>query len=560
MHLLRRKRTLPRRVSLLTVSTVTVLAAIAVSGAGGATPAKPKPAKDQTLNYGVNILPILDPAFFGTNATWTIQDNLFVRLTSADPKTHQVTPALATSWTPSNGNTVWTFKLRHDAKFADGKPITSADVKYSLVRAFTPVSAGDMQALGVTNQFPQGLIVIPDVLGAQDIAKGAATTLPADAIRAPNKYTIRITLGAPRNDLPQRLANPSLGIVEAANVAATSAATPWWYNAVASGPFKMVGFVPNTSVSLAPNPYWFGDKPLLKRVNFNIITNIQTAEIAYQAGSLDFLKTVYSDVNNLSNSGYKDQLHGYADNAVSVLLVNRVGATANPSVVKALTLALDKKTVAQTVLAGLPRVAQTFTPPQWPGYSVKGYKPIAFDPNAAKAELAKSGLNPSSIVIHLTYSASQDPRAAQAIAQMWQQTLGINVQILTTPPPANASPDQAVNVQLQAQGPTFVAPCSMVQRIKDILITGAGANNVNIQPTTTIQPALDDALNACYQAPASQVWSKVMAIETLNQQFQVFVPVLWNIDYFLVKPYVKGVSLGPYWNIGNLSKVWIAEH
>ena len=40
----------------------------------------------------------------------------------------------------------------------------------------------------------------------------------------------------------------------------------------------------------------------------------------------------------------------------------------------------------------------------------------------------------------------------------------------------------------------------------------------------------------------------------------MFVPVFWNLDYFLIKPYVKGLQLGPYWNIGNLSKVWIAEH
>ncbi len=560
MHLFNRKTARRGGVALFTVSAVVVLvAAFAVSGATGATP-QPKAAKDQSFTYAINIVPILDPAFFGTNATWTIQDNLFVRLTVADPKTHLASPSLATSWSSSNNNTVWTFKLRRDAKFSDGKPITAADVKYSLTRAFTPVDAGQMQALGVTNQFPQGFIIIPDVLGAQEVATGKATAISPDAIRAPSRYSIRITLAQPRNDLPQRLANPALGIVQQANVATSSAATPWWYNPVTSGPFKITAFSAGTSLTLAPNASYFGDKPVLKRVDVSIIPNLQTAAIAYQSGSVDFFKTVYSDVNNLASSGYKDQLRAYADNAVSVLFINTVGPTANPNVVRALTLALDKKTVAQTVLAGLPRVALTFTPPQWPGYSAKGYKPITFDAAAAKAELAKSGLNPSNITIRMTYSGSQDPRAAQAIAQMWQQTLGINVQILTTAPPANASPDQAVNMMLQAQGPTFVTPCSMVQRIKDILITGAGANNVNVQPNTAIQPALDNALNACYQSSAAEVWAKVMAIETMNQQTQVFIPVLWNLDYFLVKPYIKGLRLGPYWNIGNLSKVWIAEH
>src|SRR5262245_28634302 len=242
MHLFNRKTARRGGVGLFTVSAVAALvAAVAVSGATASTP-QPKPAKDQTFTYAINIVPILDPAFFGTNATWTIQDNLFVRLTVADPKTHIASPSLATSWSASKGNTVWTFKLRRDAKFSDGKPITSADVKYTLTRAFTPVSASDMQALGVTNAFPQGFIIIPDLLGAQEVSTGKATAISPDAIKAPTKYSIRLTLAQSRNDIPQRLANPSFGIVQQANVATSSAATPWWYNPVTSGPFKITAF------------------------------------------------------------------------------------------------------------------------------------------------------------------------------------------------------------------------------------------------------------------------------------------------------------------------------
>src|SRR5262245_15251835 len=139
MHLFIRKPARRGGLALFTVGAIaTLVAAVAVSGATGATP-QPKPAKDQTFTYAINIVPILDPAFFGTNATWTIQDNLFARLTVADPKTHIASPSLATSWSASADNKVWTFKLRRDAKFSNGKPITSADVKYSLVRAYTPV-------------------------------------------------------------------------------------------------------------------------------------------------------------------------------------------------------------------------------------------------------------------------------------------------------------------------------------------------------------------------------------------------------------------------------------
>ena len=541
-----------------------MLGAVVSMGGAAASPAAspPKRAASQVLNVNLAIIPIMDPTQWGTSASYTIQDNLFVRLTAVDPKTHKVMPSLATSWSSSKDFKTWTFQLRRDAKFADGKPITSADVRYTLVRNYTVLNADQMKALGATNSFPQGFISLPEIQGGIAASRGQAPAIASTAITAPTKYSVRLRLDVGRNDVPQRLAFPVWGIVQAANVATSEAGNPWWYHAVGSGPYRLASFSAGQSLSLTPNPHWWGPKPILKRVNFIVGTNTQTAEIAYQSGSLDFVKIPYSDVNNLKGSGYQTQLRGYSDNAVSVILVNANAATANPNVVKALTLALDKRTLANRVLEGLPRPALTFTPPQWPGYSAKGYKPLTFDASAAKAAFERSGLDPSRVTIRMAYTGSQDPRAAQAIAQMWQQTLGVTVRVVPSAaaPPANAPESQALNVLLQAQGPTFIAPCSMVQRIKDILITGAGANNVNTKPSNAIESRLDRALEECYAAAPDKVWSKVMEIETMNQVNQVFIPVLWNIDYFIVKPYVRGLKLGPTWNIANLTKVWIAQH
>jgi peptide/nickel transport system substrate-binding protein/oligopeptide transport system substrate-binding protein len=553
-----------RRAAFLSATAVlvAVAAAVTVSAASGSRSAAPKPASNQTLNVVMTINnPILDPTQWGTSASYTVQQNLFVNLTNVDQRTHKALPALATSWKSSKDFMTWTFNLRQDAKFADGHPITAADVVASMVRNYTVLNASQMQANGVTNAFPQGFISLPELQGALAVTKGQAPAIPSTAITAPSKYTVQLKLDLPRNDIPQRMAFPVWGITEASNVATSTPGNPWWYHAVGSGPFQLASFNAGQSLTLTPNPNWYGPKPRLKQVNFTMIPNTQTAEIAYEAGSVDFLKTVYSDVLNLESS-HESELRAYVDNAVSVLLINSNGPTKDPHVVKALTLALDKKTLANKVLEGLPRPAITFTPPQWPGYSPKGFKPIGFDAAAAKAEFAKSGLDPSKTTIHLTYSGSQDPRAAQAIAQMWQQTLGVTVTVVPNSalPPANAPESQAINTYFQAQGPTFITPCSMVQRIKDILVTGAGANNVNINPSQTIGAALEPALEKCYTSPDSTVWSQVMSIENMNTVNQVFVPVFWNKDYFLVKPYVRNVQLGPTWNISNLSQVWIAQH
>lgn len=535
-----------------------VLAATAAN-AGSAGAAPPARAKDQTLVVqqlkSTGVAPLLDPAFLEFDGDWTIVSNLFQTLTTVTPK-GKVLPALATSW--SNRGAVWTFDLRHDARFSDGTPLTARDVSYSLRRALTPITADQMRALGVTTPTPHGFTVLPDVLGAAAVQAGSAKAIPANAISAPNKYTVRITLEKPRSDLPVRLANPSLGIVKRSNVTSSAGSGPWWYKPVSSGPFKVARYVPNTSASLVPNKYYFGPKPILQHVEFKVVGDTQTAEIAYEAKSLDVVKTTYSDVLGLETRGYRSQLRSVLGANVSVGIVNfNVAPTDDPHVARALAMAIDKRTLAKQVLDNLVTPAETFTPPFFPGYSSKGFQPLKFDPAAAKAELARSKYG-SNISIRVWTSSSQDPRAIQALAQMWQQNLGIKVQIQTSLSPAAASKDQAANVILASQGPAFIAPCSMMQRWADFVAAFANGSNVNFGPVNP--PQLNTRLAACYAASPSKTWSSVMAVENLMTQYPQFIPINYNRDYYLVQPYVRRIAFGPLWNIRNLSRVWIAAH
>ena len=367
-------------------------------------------------------------------------------------------PGLALSWS-SRDNKTWTFTLRTNARFSDGSRITAAGVRASLVRAFTPITNAQMQALGVTNTFPQGFTVIPELLGASAVQNGRAQAIPARAITAPNARTLRIVLEEPRSDLPERLTFPAFGIAKMANVEGGSGTTPWWYRPVSSGPFAVSSSVPNTSVTIVPNRRYYGTKAVLQKVEFKVVTNTQTAEIAYQSGDLDFVKTVYSDVLNLQSKGLQSQMRAYTDLNVSNFIVNgQVEPTDDPAVVRALAMAIDRTTLTKTVLDGLVQPTTTFTPPGLaPGYSSKGFQNgYRFNLSAARAELAKSKYG-SSITIRAWASSSQDPRAIQAIAQMWQQNLGIRVSIQTSLNPAQAPKSQAANVIFSAQGATLGA-------------------------------------------------------------------------------------------------------
>lgn len=515
--------------------------------------APPPRAKDQVLVIQQVITPTLEPAFFSLYHNYTLIDNLFDTLVKRDTRGRLV-PGLASSW--SAAGRVWTFKLRRDARFSDGTPITATDVRYSLIRALTPITNETMQRLGVTTTFPQGLIVTPDILGAAAIRAGSATSLPRNAITAPDRYRVRITLEAARADFPDRMAYPAFGVVKASNVASGGAGSPWWYKPVSSGPFAVQSFVPNTSVTLVRNRY-YRPKPILQRVEFKVVTNTQTAEIAYQAGDLDVVRTVYSDVLNLESRGLHSQMRARQDVTVSNFIVNpTIPPTDDLHVARAIWMAIDRQALTRRILDGLVQPATTFTPPGLvPGYTAKGYTPLAFNPAAARAELARSKYG-TGITLRAWASASQDPRSIQAIAQMLEQNLGVDVTIRTTLSPAQAPKDQAVNLNFSAQGATFLAPCSMVQRWPDFITFANGANNVNFGALTA--PGLEAAMKACYSANPANVWRRVMAVESILKQYPQFIPVHYNRSFYLVKPKVRNLALGNSWNIANLDQVWIA--
>ena len=83
----------------------------------------------------------LDPNLAEDYYSITPIEQMFLGLTNINNTTNEVEPELAESWTTSADGLVWTFKMRSDAKWSDGKPVTAKDVEYSVKRAIKPETA-----------------------------------------------------------------------------------------------------------------------------------------------------------------------------------------------------------------------------------------------------------------------------------------------------------------------------------------------------------------------------------------------------------------------------------
>jgi peptide/nickel transport system substrate-binding protein len=155
-------------------------------------------------------------------------------------------PLLVQSWKASNGAKTFTFQLKRNAHFADGTPLTSTDVAFSLNRLV-------------------------------NLKGNPAFLLAGITVTAHGKYTVVMKSKTPATQLPSILANPSTGIVNSRLVKAHGGAAgpsaaktdkaEQWFNSsasagVGSGPYTLKSYSTTSQVTLVPNTrYWGARKP-----------------------------------------------------------------------------------------------------------------------------------------------------------------------------------------------------------------------------------------------------------------------------------------------------------
>jgi peptide/nickel transport system substrate-binding protein len=215
-----------------------------------------------SISYGTagGGVPALDPNTTSSAAAAAVLPLLFNGITNYAPN-GTVVPDIATKWKASKDLKTWWIYLRHDAKFANGRPFTSADAVANILRVLDPKVPS--QARGN----------IKDIQSA----------------RAINKYEIRLRLGSPSSILPDQLFLTKMSdTTDIPNVTKSG---------IGTGPYRVNSYVPDQSLSLKPNPNWFGPKPCLKNISFLRQPDPTSMVTAFTSGKLDMIWQVpVSDV------------------------------------------------------------------------------------------------------------------------------------------------------------------------------------------------------------------------------------------------------------------------
>jgi oligopeptide transport system substrate-binding protein len=236
----------------------------------------------------------LDPAQARSPSEFLLVDQLFDALTAYDSATLAVKPAIAAAWQASPDFKQWDFTLRPGAAFANGRPITSGDVKYTLERIARRGSTSPAVAL------------LEQVAGFKEFNVTAkAAGLAGVTTPAPN--VVHLALDEPLAMLPAVLGNPTFGIVPRESVDAIPPAPAFARQPVGSGPFTMQSRT-DFELNLVPTP---GTETSLKGIDVFLAKDASSAYADFLRGGVDWAEAPNDQVEPLADGKGKDEFHPY---------------------------------------------------------------------------------------------------------------------------------------------------------------------------------------------------------------------------------------------------------
>ena len=264
----------------------------------------------------------------------------------------QLKEGQAESWETSEDGLTWTFHLRDGLKWSDGTDLTAKDFVYSWQRVCDPNVAA-----------PYAETVLGMVKGYDEAIAGDITKLD---VQAPDEKTVVVNLAHPCSYFGELAAFATLNPVQQATVEANGDA--WATSAdtyISNGPFMMTEWVPGSHITFSKNPnYWNAETIKLDKLEFELIEDSNAAYSAYTSGEVDMIKDVPTE--EIPSLQGNEEFH--VDPIIGTYYVSlnlQKEYFQDARVRKALSLAIDRNYVANTLMQGTYSPASAIVGPGW---------------------------------------------------------------------------------------------------------------------------------------------------------------------------------------------------
>ena len=449
---------------------------------------------------------------------------VFSGLVSFDPQLN-LTPDLAESWDVSEDGTIYTFHLRGNAIFHNGRAVTAQDFVHSFERAASPTLASDT-----------ALTYLGDIVGIHDFASGATDHI--EGIKALDDQTLQITIDAPKPYFLLKLTYPTAFVLDKENV---ESGEEWYRQPNGTGPYRLTEWTSFERMVYEANKDFYLGTPSIPYIVVNLYTG--NSQRLYESGNVD-IAGVFSIERFLDPT---EPLHNELRTGVSLCTGYVVFDSTQPpfddtNVRKAFSMAFNRQQYIDVVLDGHALPAHGVYPPGLPGFNI-ALQGLPYDPEQARELLKQSkyGNNLPPIVFTNSGIGSYIGSDVAAMADMWEKNLGVTITVENLEP--NYYLDQVYagnHGQLLSSG--WCADYPDPENFADVLFHSGSNQNSGGYSNPEIDTLLESA--RIEQDVTKRIVMYQQAEQMIVDDAAALFTVHW-LSHELVKPYVQGYVFTP---------------
>ena len=506
-----------------------------------------------TVQYGSNpetLDPALNSAIDGANTIITIFEPLLLI-----NENNEVVGGQAESWETSEDGLTWTFTMRDGLKWSDGTDLNAKDFEYSFKRMVDPNTAAPYAetCLGMIDGFEEAA-GFPD-------ADGNPTAEPnPDALNvkaSDDGKTLTIVLSYPCSYFDKMAAFATMSPVQQATVEANGDA---WCTSpdtfVSNGPYMITDWTPSERIVLTKNPNyvggWDNSKIVSDTITLLLLEDSSASYAAYNSGEAQLIKDVPTDeIPSLTKA--EDGGDFYVDTILGTYYVSlnlQRDAFQDAKVRKALSLAIDRDYVANTIMQGTYSAADSIVGPgivDESGYFHDNgnapYISADYEANLAEAKklLEEAGYPNGEGYPTIEYStndAGYHVPLAEYLQQAWGDlgiTLTINKMEWSSFTPARRAGEY--DVARNGWVMDYNDPSNML----DLFCSGNGNNDGKYA-----NPDFDAAIDASRVADSAEHFAQLHKAEDILMEDMGCLPIAYYNDYWLQTASLKGTWHSPY--------------
>lgn len=489
-------------------------------------------SKKQEITWALSDEPeTLDPSQDNYLLSTQVLLNMFTGLFKIDASSKLV-KALCESYTVDTAGLNYTFKLKSDAKWSDGKNVTADDFVYSWTRTLAPATASPV----ATDLY--------DIKNAEAYNSGKAA-VDALGVKAADSRTLKVTLEKPDPNFLYYLTFADTVPLRKDIIDANKDWTKSTSTYITDGPFKLTSYQPKQKYVLSKNPYYYDASNVkLKNLNIVFITSTDSEIAAYASNEIG----VDMDLDSQTMQKYSGTNEFHA--------ISRIGTGYydfnctqkpfdNAKVREAFSMAINRKQIIDNILQSKDKPATGEVPYGVldPVQTSKQFrdvsgKLITEDASKAKALLTEAGYPDGKGIpaIPLVCKANDTEKdVAQALQSMWKTSLGVQVDIKTIDSKVYWTEVHQGNFSIASDGWTADFP-DPVDHLNQF-ITSANAKN-NRWSNATYDSLINDSTNTLDQKQRSQDFIKA---EKLLADEMPIMPLRFFSATYICKPDIKGI-------------------